>query len=148
MDKEHKLELFKKQCQEKGLKLTLQRLIIYEELINTDEHPSVEMIYNSIKGKFPMISLDTIHRTLDTFCEIGVATMVEGTGIPKRFEGKLDGHHHVRCVKCGKIKDFYNEEYDKMPVPSDIQQDFQVLRKTVHVEGICRTCRQEGNYKQ
>lgn len=144
MNKAHQLELFKKQCQERGLKLTPQRVIIYKELISTEEHPSAEMIYNRLKDKFPMVSLDTVHRTLATFCEIDVASLVEGTGSPKRFEGNLNKHHHVRCVKCGTIRDFYSEEYDTMSVPPDIQQDFHVLRKTMHVEGICRACRQEA----
>jgi len=141
MNRERQIALFKEQCQAKGIKLTPQRLLIYEELINSVEHPSAERIYNSLKQKFPTISLDTVYRTLDTFCEIGVATMVEGTGSSKRFEGNLDNHHHARCVKCGKIQDFYHEAYDQMPVPREIQEDFQVLRKTVHIEGLCRTCR-------
>ena len=142
MNRERQLALFKEQCQAKGIKLTPQRLFIYEELISTAEHPSAEMIYNTLKQKFPMIALDTVHRTLDTFCEIGVAAMVEGTGSPKRFEGNLDGHHHARCVKCGKIQDVYSAAYDQLPVPPEVAQNFQVLKKTVHLEGICRACRQ------
>jgi Fur family peroxide stress response transcriptional regulator len=144
MTKEQQLEFFKQRCQEHGIKLTPQRLIIYEELISTKEHPSVDTIYNRLKDKFPMISLDTIHRTLVTFCNIRVASLVEGTGSPKRFEGNLTPHHHAYCVKCGKIRDFYHAEYDQMPVPSEIQQDFPVFKMIVHVEGLCRQCYQEG----
>jgi Fur family peroxide stress response transcriptional regulator len=143
MTKSQKLEQFKTQCQEKGIKLTPQRLIIYQELIGTEEHPTADIIYNKVKVKFPMISLDTVHRTLVTFCEIGVASMVEGTGSPKRFEGNLDTHHHARCVQCGKIIDFYSAEYDRLPVPSELQQEFSVFKKTVYVEGLCGPCRQE-----
>jgi Fur family peroxide stress response transcriptional regulator len=144
MNRERQIALFKEQCQANGIKLTPQRLLIYEELINSIEHPSAERIYNSLQQKFPTISLDTVHRTLDTFCAIGVAAMVEGTGSPKRFEGNLDDHHHARCIKCGKIQDFYHAEYDRLPVPHELAEDFQVFRKTVHLEGICRTCRQKG----
>ena len=144
MTKEQQRELFKNHCKEQGIKLTPQRLIVYDMLINTTEHPTADMIYAQVKQTFPTISLDTVHRTLVTFCDIGVASMVEGTGSPKRFEGNLAPHHHARCVKCGKILDFYSEEYDAMTVPSEVQQDFHVLKKTVHVEGICRACRQEA----
>jgi Fur family peroxide stress response transcriptional regulator len=144
MSKKQQLELFKKQCKKQGIKLTPQRLIIYDMLINTNEHPTTDMLYAQVKKTFPTVSLDTVHRTLVTFCEIGVASMVEGTGSPKRFEGNLNQHHHARCVKCGTIRDFYSEEYDKMSVPPDVQQDFHVLRKTMHVEGICRACHQKA----
>ena len=139
MKKEEQLELFKQRCKESGIKLTPQRLIIYERLINTNGHPTVETLYSQIRESFPTISQDTVHRTLVTFCDIGVASMVEGTGIPKRFEGNLDNHHHVHCVKCGRIYDFYNEEYDRLSVPQEVSKHFEVLRKTVHIEGICKS---------
>lgn len=143
MTQEQRLEQFKEHCKAQGIKLTPQRLIIYEKLIKTTEHPTVDMLHVQIKETFPTISLDTVHRTLVTFCEIGVASMVEGTGIPKRFEGNLDAHHHVRCVKCGKIFDFYYADYDQMSVPADVQEKFQILKKTVHIEGMCRSCLRE-----
>jgi Fe2+ or Zn2+ uptake regulation protein len=77
-----------------------------------------------------------------TFCDIGVASMVEGTGSPKRFEGNLEVHHHARCVTCGRIIDFSCDAYNQISVPPDVEQHFQVLKKTVHVEGICDACRQ------
>ena len=141
MHTDQHLERFRQQCKEQGIKLTPQRLIIYDTLVKTDEHPTVDMVYAKVRETFPTISLDTVHRTLMTFCDIGVASMVEGTGSPKRFEGNLELHHHAHCVKCGKIIDFYNHQYDELPVPSEVQQDFSILKKTVHLEGICSACR-------
>lgn len=142
MEREDAMTRFKEQCRAKNIRLTPQRLLIYEELCHTTEHPSAERIYQAVKQTFPTISLDTVHRTLDTFCAIGVAAMVEGSGTPKRYEGNLDEHHHARCLKCGKIQDFYYETYDHLPLPPELQEDFQVIRKTVHIEGLCRACRQ------
>jgi len=143
MTKDQQRESFQARCKELGVKLTPQRLIIYDLLMNTTEHPTADRIYAQVKSNFPTISLDTVHRTLVTFCDIGVARLVEGTGSPKRFEGNLTTHHHARCLRCGKILDIYHDSYDTIPVPQEVQQDFQVLRKIVHLEGICRTCREE-----
>ncbi|MBF0099649.1 MAG: transcriptional repressor [Desulfobacterales bacterium] len=143
MNKERKIELFKEKCQTKGIKLTPQRLLIYEELINSTEHPTAERIYSSITQKFPTISLDTVHRTLETFCTIGVATMAEGLGNSKRFEGNMDNHHHVHCVQCGMIHDVYDANYDQLLVPPQVSQEFKILKKIVHLEGICRKCQTE-----
>lgn len=142
-DKDRLRERFEQQCKEQGMKLTPQRLIIYDALIDTDEHPTVDMIYARVKQTFSTISLDTVHRTLMTFCEMGVASMVAGTGSPKRFEGNLELHHHARCVHCGKIIDFYNQQYDDLPVPPEVQQDFSIFKKTVYIEGLCAACRQQ-----
>jgi Fur family peroxide stress response transcriptional regulator len=142
MTKKRRHEFFQERCKEQGIKLTPQRLIVYDLLIDTNVHPTVEMLYAKAREIFPTISLDTVHRTLMTFCDIGVASMVEGTGSPKRFEGNLEVHHHARCVTCGRIIDFSCEAYDQISVPPDVEQHFQVLKKTVHVEGICDACRQ------
>ena len=140
MNSTQQIKLFRQKCQKHGVKLTPQRLLIYTELINDSNHPSADRIYRAIKPRYPAISIDTVHRTLDTFCNMGVAMMVEGTGIPKRFEGNLKRHHHARCVQCNAIIDFTCEAYDQIGTPPDLPQFFQILRKTVHLEGICEAC--------
>jgi Fur family peroxide stress response transcriptional regulator len=145
MQKAEQLALFQHRCQVNGIKLTPQRALIYEELLNTTEHPSADMLYASLKSKYPMITLDTVHRTLNLFCEIGLATMVEGTGSSRRFEGNLDKHHHVRCIRCDKIQDLYNPTYDEIPIPIEVNEEFTIFKKTVHLEGLCRACREAAD---
>lgn len=128
-------------CRENGLKVTPQRIAIYEELLKTNEHPSAETLYEKVREVFPSISLDTVHRTLLTLSEIGAATIVEGTGDAKRFDGDLDKHQHFRCVKCKRIVDFHYEPLDNLSIPAEIEGRFTVLRTTVYVEGLCDSCR-------
>ncbi|MHC4226691.1 MAG: Fur family transcriptional regulator [Planctomycetota bacterium] len=128
-------------CRENGLKVTPQRIAIYQELLKTNEHPSAETLYEKVREVFPSISLDTVHRTLLTLSEIGAATVVEGTGDAKRFDGDLDKHQHFRCVKCKRIVDFHYEPLDNLSIPAEIEGRFTVLRTTVYVEGLCDSCR-------
>ena len=142
MSKTEQLNKFKAFCQAKGMKVTPQRLFIYEELLGSDDHPSAEMLYTRLKSKLPTVTLDTVYRALNVFSEIGVASIVEGTGGSRRFEGNLDVHHHVRCLKCDKIMDVYSPAYDQLSVPPEVKQDFEVLKTTVHIVGMCRACKQ------
>lgn len=128
-------------CRENGLKVTPQRIAIYKELLRTNEHPSAETLYEKVREVFPSISLDTVHRTLLTLSEIGAATIVEGTGDAKRFDGKMDKHQHFRCVKCKRIIDFHYEQLDNLKIPAEIEGRFTVLRKCVYLEGICDLCK-------
>jgi len=64
---------FTSQCREAGLKVTPQRIAIYRELLQTDEHPSAEMLYEKVKKTFPSISLDTVNRTLLTLSLIHIS---------------------------------------------------------------------------
>ena len=140
---EKKLEHFKETCKKHKIKLTPQRLVIYEELINTNEHPSTDMLYQKIRKTFPTISFDTVNRTLLTFNEIGLASIVAGTGNPKRFDGDTGPHHHFQCIRCKKVFDVYYEPYNAIQIPEELKKHFHILRASVHLEGICEQCMEE-----
>ena len=127
-------------CRETGLKVTPQRVAIYRELINTDEHPSAEVLYEKVRKLFPSISLDTVNRTLLTLNEIGAAFVVEGSGDAKRFDGGMEKHQHFKCLKCKRIVDFHHKPFDAIRVPISIGKRFKILKKTVYLEGICDLC--------
>ncbi len=139
-DQQHKFDQFKQICKTHKIKLTPQRMVIYEKLIAHNDHPSANMLYQRLHKTFPTISFDTVYRTMLTFCDIGVAEIVEGTGNPKRFDGTLDKHHHFQCTRCKKIIDVHHETYDHLPVPEQLQARCRVLRQSVRLEGICADC--------
>jgi len=135
-----KMADFKAKCRRAGLRITPQRMAVYQELIKSKQHPSADMLYRKVRKILPNISLDTVNRTLLTFAEIGAAFIVEGSGDVKRFDGQLDNHQHFKCIKCRRIIDFYHKPFDNVEVPAHIRGKFTVLRKTVYLEGICDAC--------
>ncbi len=139
-----RMEAFKAKCRAAGLKVTPQRMAVYEVLIKSNEHPSAEMVFRKVKRILPNISLDTVNRTLLTLYEIGAAFAVEGSGDAKRFDGNLKSHQHFKCIKCKRIIDFHHKPFDNIAVPKSISRRFTVLRKTVYLEGICDLCRKRG----
>ena len=139
-----RMEAFKAKCRAAGLKVTPQRMAVYEVLIKSNEHPSAEMVFRKVKRTLPNISLDTVNRTLLTLYEIGAAFAVEGSGDAKRFDGNLKNHQHFKCIKCKRIIDFHHKPFDNIAVPKSISRRFTVLRKSVYLEGICDLCRKRG----
>lgn len=137
---DEKTRQFTSQCREAGLKVTPQRIAIYRELLQTDEHPSAEMLYEKVKVIFPSISLDTVNRTLLTLNEIGAAFTVVGSGDARRFDGGLHEHQHFRCIKCKRIIDFHHKPFDNIRLPAEIIEKYTVLKKTVYLEGLCDLC--------
>ena len=131
---------FKHKCRENNLKITPQRTAIYRELIKSKDHPSASDIFYRLKKLLPDISFDTVNRTLLTFNEIGVVTLVEGYGESKRFDPDTESHHHFRCVKCNNIIDIHHKSLDNIRIPDDIRKQFTVLNKRVVIEGICKKC--------
>ncbi len=142
--KQDRLELFRLRCGQNGLKITPQRLAVYEVLLGTDKHPGAEQIYRQVRRKMPSVSFDTVNRTLTTLTRIGAAFVVEGTGQPRRYDGGLDDHQHFRCVGCGRIIDFHYEPFDNIKIPKELGKRFRVMRKTVYFEGLCDKCPQKN----
>lgn len=139
-DKNEMMENFYLHAKKHGLKITPQRIAIYQELLKAKDHPSADIIYRRLVKKIPNISFDTVNRTLLTFSEIGVAHIVEGYGQPKRYDPDLNTHHHFRCNQCNRIVDFRNKAYDNISVPGEIQKQFTVFNKKVVLEGLCDRC--------
>jgi len=135
---------FAEKCQRFNLKVTPQRMAIYRELVNSVDHPTADAMYQLIKREFPNISFDTVNRTLLTFAQIGLVDLVEVYGGAKRFDPNTATHHHLHCVTCGKIVDFFNDDYTNLEIPNTIQQRFHVLNSRVVLKGFCEQCSKQG----
>jgi Fur family peroxide stress response transcriptional regulator len=139
-NKKQLVDDFRQKCRTHNLKMTPQRLAIYEELIKSCDHPCADDIFNHTRKAFPDISIDTVYRTITTFSEIGLVNTVEGYGEAKRYDPDTQPHHHFRCKKCGKIIDFTEESFNKLQVPKKIREKYTVSDLKVVIEGLCEKC--------
>ncbi|MBU1044571.1 MAG: transcriptional repressor [Candidatus Omnitrophica bacterium] len=133
--------MFYDKCAEKGLKITPQRLLIFDELSKAKDHPTADAIYRRVRKSLSNISFDTVYRTLLSFTEIGIVNLVEGSGQQKRFDPNRHLHHHFRCIKCDTIYDFENDAYNDIAVPKAVQKQGVIINKRVVLEGICSKCK-------
>jgi Fur family peroxide stress response transcriptional regulator len=140
-------EMFYGKCKQHGLKVTPQRVAIYEKLTESEKHLSADELYRIVKVKFPNISLDTVNRALLTFARIGLVDIVEGFGSSRRYDSNLRRHHHFHCVKCGAIFDFHSEELDNLNIPKKIRRKFKILGSRIVLSGICDKCGKKGNHR-
>jgi Fur family transcriptional regulator, peroxide stress response regulator len=95
---------------ERGLKATPQRMIIFQILMSSHEHPSAELIFEKIKNTHPGISLGTVYKTLETLVEAGLAKKVKTAGDVLRFDAKTSSHSHLYCTKTSRILDYEDED--------------------------------------
>jgi Fur family peroxide stress response transcriptional regulator len=111
-------------------------MAVYKALVESEEHPSAEVVFRRVRRTFPSISLDTVNRTLLTLSDMGAAFVVEGSGDAKRFDANLGVHQHFKCLRCRRIIDFHHEPFDEIEVPENLAGRFTVLRKTVYLDGL------------
>ena len=134
-------KMFYDKCAEKGLRITPQRLLIFDELSKAKDHPTADAIYRRVRKSLSNISFDTVYRTLLSFTEIGIVNLVEGSGQQKRFDPNQQQHHHFRCIQCDTIYDFENDAYNNITVPKAVQRQGVIINKRVVLEGICSKCK-------
>ena len=140
-------EMFYGKCKQHGLKVTPQRVAIYEKFIESEKHLSADELYRIVRAKFPNISLDTVNRTLITFARIGLVNVVEGFGSSRRYDSNPRKHHHFHCIKCGAIFDFYSEELDNLNIPKKTLRKYKILGSRIVLSGICDKCGKKSKHK-
>jgi len=97
-----------------GLKVTHQRLMIYQALKEEKKHPTAEIIFEKIRKKNPSISLGTIYKTLEIFVEKGLISRVNTSEGNMRYDGLIDNHDHIYCTNTKEIIDFRDEELNTL----------------------------------
>ncbi len=123
----------------KGIKITIQRIKIYEYLLKNRTHPDVEDIFNELKKEIPTISRTTIYNTLKEFVEKGLILEIP-TAYKLCFDAYTKPHSHFICDVCGKIYDL-DIEFSfskKQKINGHIVKKFCGLFK-----GICIECQKK-----
>jgi Fur family peroxide stress response transcriptional regulator len=126
---------------ESGVKLTHQRMEIFQEIAGRTDHPDAATIYESVRKRMPTVSLDTVYRTLSMLKDAGLISTLGPSQDRLRFDANVTPHHHFVCTKCGKTEDFYCEEFDSLRVPGDVAKMGIVEHAHVELRGICSECR-------
>ena len=136
-----KLDHFSEICRQHNLKVTPQRTSVYRAVMNAENHPSADDIFQIVRREYPNISFDTINRTLITFAQIGLIKVAESYRGARRFDPNVEDHHHLHCLKCGRIVDFTSDEFDQLVAPKQLRQKFtRILSSRVIFSGICKDC--------
>jgi Fur family peroxide stress response transcriptional regulator len=134
------VERFKERCRASGLKLTHQRLAIFEALARDPGHPSAERLHDELRRSFPTLSLMTVYRTLQTFEELGLISKANPIHAAARFDANQDRHHHVVCRRCQRVEDVYEPALDAIRVPSALARRYRDLEAEVAFVGLCSVC--------
>ena len=126
--------------QEKGYKLTQQRLEIIKLLSNDRSHPGARDILQKLKHSAPKISMSTLYYTLDILKTEGLIQELEFYDRDNRYDVNVLNHVNLICRKCGKIEDFT----EPLPFSSETIEDktgFRPVGMRFEYYGYCKRCR-------
>jgi Fur family transcriptional regulator, peroxide stress response regulator len=141
MDIDARRRSFTLQCRDRGLRLTAQRMAVFQALVGDSTHPTAEFMFIRIRETLPSLSLSTVYRILESLESEGLIRRVSTSNGVTRFDANLDPHQHLICRVCGRMTDFAEASLSRLPLP-DIQADgFFAEELDIRVVGTCRGCR-------
>ena len=121
-----------------------QRDTILKIVMESNDHPTADMVYARARAHINNISLGTVYRNLNTLSEKGIIRKISMPNHCDRFDKTVHEHFHIYCIKCDKLEDvnysIKNTVYKKI----EQEQNYKILSCDLVFEGICNDCI-EGN---
>lgn len=137
------LNAIKKSLYKAGYKLTSQREVILEALLDR-EHLSAEEIYLKVKSENSSIGLATVYRTLDLLSELNIINKIAFQDGISRYDlnNNQQAHqpHYLLCMSCGKIDEVEQDMLEDIEREIEKNCQFQIKDHRLTFHGLCREC--------
>jgi len=128
----------------KARRNTRQRQVVLEELAKLTSHPTAAKLHEIARRRLPKLSLGTVYRNLELLAANGTIQKLEISGTESRFDGNSERHHHVRCVRCGRVDDVLDVPADLPGARFKSLSAYDIIGHRLEFTGICPDCRRSA----
>jgi Fe2+ or Zn2+ uptake regulation protein len=122
-----------------GKRITPQRRLIYQALINKANHPKAEDIYEEVRAIIPDISLSTVYKALRDLLDMGELLEIKYLGEQSRFDLIVTPHSHLICTGCSSIENVTQPWHIPEPDISE-KGEFNIQKSEIIYWGLCVAC--------
>lgn len=121
-----------------GFKCTPARMLVFLKLIES-EALTDSMLANSLAKS---VDRSTVYRTIELFSKLGLITRIwNGWKSTIELSGMfIEHHHHLSCVKCGKVERLESKPLEKVLTQIEKDSDFSNLSHILEFRGLCKEC--------
>jgi Fur family peroxide stress response transcriptional regulator len=124
-----------------GLRLTPQRLLIYQTLLQSKQHPTAQGIYDAVKTQLPSLSQATVYNTLDALVKAGlIQELGEAGDGAVHYDADLTPHVNLICTRCHRVDDFYDVPLNTVAEQVAGQSGYHIQGARVAYYGLCPEC--------
>ena len=118
------LKKFKSILKDENLKMTPQRVEVFRQVCDSNEHQESEEIFISLRKRDVNISRATVYRTMDILYQHDLVQRMDIGDGKWRYEHWLDCHQHdhLICIRCGTIVEFINTQIEE--IQNDVAEKF------------------------
>lgn len=98
-------EVLTQKLADSGLRFTPQREVVYNVLIEKQDHPTADEVYARVRAALPGISLATVYNCLEALVQCRAVRAVNFERGPTRYCPNLQPHAHFLDEKSGAAFD-------------------------------------------
>lgn len=142
----HGIEVLSERVRQRGGKVTLQRLLVWQALEGDRSHPTAEEIYARLRPQAPTLSLATVYNILNELVEWGEVRRFDTGDGHIHFDPNTEAHAELICMRCHSVLDAPADAPEaaaaRAPIPAEIG-GFRVITRSEQYYGFCPACRRE-----
>jgi len=129
---------------QREFRITPQRIAILKAFLQSQEHPSVEQVYEKVKVYFPTTSLATVYKTVTLLKELGEILEINFADGRNRYDGnKPFPHPHLVCTHCSRISDPEISLLEQLTAEVADASGYRIDSHQLAFFGVCPTCQKQ-----
>ena len=118
-------------------------MAVLKILARSEDHPSVERIYEQVRAHFPTTSLATIYKTVNVLREMGEVLVLGFSSWGSRYDGNRPyPHPHLICARCGQIEDLDITQLSELPETVAGRTGYRIENHRLDFFGVCPRCQE------
>lgn len=125
-----------------GKRYSKQRELIYHCVEGRHDHPTAEMVYQTLKPSAPGLSLGTVYRNLNLLTDEGYLLRLPFE--VDRYDANTQPHGHLECRQCGQVIDLSGDAQRVCSLFSSANSGAELESCTVIFRGLCPVCCSQG----
>ncbi len=125
---------------DKGLRVTQQRVMIYELLDSTRIHPTIDMLYSIVSELDSTIGIATVYKTIDAFKTHDIVREIKCDNTPSRYDINATNHAHFECTCCGKFEDIMFVDVPSIIDDNNEKENYKIKNANIVFTGTCPDC--------
>jgi Fur family ferric uptake transcriptional regulator len=133
---------FIKFVRERGLRLTSERLALFDEIFAQHGHVDAEELLRAMQSHGLKTSRATVYRNLDLLVECGLVRKHRLGGNRHLYEHVHVGqrHDHLICRECSRVVEFVSPVIEAMQTEICRAHGFEISSHSLQILGLCVDC--------
>jgi len=126
-----------------GIKPSANRMAVLEYLMAHPTHPTVDEIYEGLRGSMPTLSKTTVYNALRLMVEHRAIRQLHTADRQLCYDADTSDHAHFYCTQCGRFYDM-KLRYHALDGAVIIPDNYFVEQTDLYMQGVCSACQVKG----